>query len=179
MPFSTTVQAQRQSAWFKLLQATAADRRTLRTHFTRYLAALHAAEGTFNTATEDERNAAIAAQAAAHVLFQKTVTAGSENYEVLMATLPDTDEAARKEATTAYHNILRDANSVYDRAVGPTAVVLKAIEARAMVPYEAAARLAFETFGNEVKAIIEPTQNRSTCHAGSDRFVLQEEGRKR
>jgi hypothetical protein len=178
--FSKTVATQRQNAWLKFLNAARSDRPKLRPIFTRYMAALHAAEEVFLETTEDEREAAVAAQTAAHAVFQTTVNAGDEKHETLMHTLPETDEAARKEATTAFHNILRSANSVYDRAVGPTAVVLRAIEARAMIAFEAAARKAFATFESEMKAaVIEPTENRSSCHAGSDRFILQKEGGKR
>jgi len=177
--FSKTAIANRQSAWLKLAQATPSNRATLRPIFLRYLAYLHNAKVTFDAATEDERDAAVAAQTAAHEAFQKSVNAGNETYEALMASLPETDEVARKQATAAYHDILRNANNVYDRAIGPTALVLKVIEARAMVAFEVAARNAFDAFESEVKAIIEPTENRSTCHAGSDRFVLQKKGGKR
>ncbi|MDR3613166.1 MAG: hypothetical protein P4L53_06350 [Candidatus Obscuribacterales bacterium] len=180
MLFSKTVAAQRQSAWLKFLNAPRSDRPTVRPIFTRYMAALHAAEEVFLEATEDEREAAVAAQTAAHDVFQTTVNKGSEQHETSLDTLPETDVVARKEATDAFHNILRSANSVYERAVGPTALVLKVIEARAMIAFEAAARDAFAAFNDEMKAaLIEPTENRSSCHAGCDRFILQKEGGKR
>jgi hypothetical protein len=177
--FSKTVATDRQSAWLKLLSATQSDRPKLRPIYTRYLAALHAAEEVFLTATEDERDAAEAAQVAAKEAFEKTVNAGTEIYEHTMAMLPEAEQVARQNATLAYHDVLRQANGNYDRAVGPTALVLKVIEKRAMVAYELAARVAFVAFQNEVKAAIETTENRSPCHAGCDRFVLQEERGKR
>ena len=180
MLFSKAVAAHRQTAWLMLLQAPPSTRPALRPIYMRYIAALHAAEEVFLEDTEDERNAALIAQTAAHEAFQMTVNAGSEKHETLMDTLPEIDEVACTEATAVFHNILRHANSAYDRAVGPTSLVLRIIEAQAMVPYEVVARKAFDAFRSEMKAtIIEPTENRSACHAGSDRFVLQEKGGKR
>jgi hypothetical protein len=179
--FSKIVINQSQTAWIILTSEARSKRSLLRPIHSRYTAALHAAEAVFLENTADERNAAESAQTAARNMFQTTVNAGSDKHEALMTTLPETDKAARTQATAAFHDILRTADSLYNRAVGPTAMVLKALEARAMIAYEAAAGQAFAAFVSEMKAAtaIDTTENRSACHAGCYRFIFQEEGGKR
>lgn len=179
MPISKLVTQHRTIAYLKVLELGPVHRPAMKKIFLSYVAEVHAAEKVFDETTEEERKLADAAKTAADAVFQQTVNSAEAKCENTLATLPEEDKVTRNKVTADFHAVLRDANQVYDKAVGPTTIVLRAIEARAMKVFEASARTAFKNFEIAVTNLVGTADTRSSSHAGSDRLVLKEAGRKR